>query len=346
MHPTTVALPAAAIAELVGGRLEGDPSIVIRAVGPLDRAHGDALSFLATATYLDAFRHSGAGCVLVKHDLPVPAEGPRTRILVPDALAALRIALEALFPPAPPEPGIDPTAQIGRGARLGEAVSIGPWAVVGPGARVGARVRLGAGVVLETEVEVGDDSELGPHVVCYRGTRLGARVRLKAGAVIGGPGFGYISDARGHREIPHVGGCLVGDDVSIGANSCVDRGSVDDTIIGPGTKLDNHVHVGHNAKLGAHCLVMGGSVVAGSARIGDGCILAGHTAVAGHIRIGDRVRVGAKAGVISSVPDDSDVSGFPARPHREFLRSQAALYRLTPLVRELEALAAQRRDHG
>lgn len=346
MRPTPVALPAAAIAELVRGRLEGDASLVVGAVGPLDRAHGDTLSFLAHANYLEAFRHSQAGCVLVRADLAVPSEGPRTRIFVPDALAALRVALVALFPSAAPAPGVDPTARIGQGAALGEGVSIGPWAVVGEASRVGRRVRLGPGVVLEAGVEVGDDCDLGPQVVCHSGTRLGARVRVKAGAVIGGTGFGYISGPGGHRDIPHVGGCLIGDDVSIGANSCVDRGSIDDTVIGPGTKLDNLVHIGHNARLGAHCLVMGGSVVAGSARIGDGCILAGHTAVAGHLTLGDRVRVGAKAGVISSVPDDTDVSGFPARPHREFLRSQAALYRLAPLVRELEALVKQRRDHG
>lgn len=346
MRRTLAALPAAAIAELVEGRLEGDPSVVIHAVGPLDRAHGDTLSILAGGGYVEAFRRSGAGCVLVKADLAVPSEGPRTRIFVPDALGALRLALVALFPSVPPAPGIDPTARIGSGASLGDGVSIGPWVVVGAGVRLGSRVRLAPGVVLETGVEIGEDSDLGPHVICHAGTRLGARVRVKGGAVIGGAGFGYISDAAGHREIPHVGGCLIGDDVSIGANSCVDRGSIDDTVVGPGTKLDNHVHIGHNARLGARCLVMGGSVVAGSARIGDGCILAGHTAIAGHLRLGDRVRVGAKAGVISSVPDDTDVSGFPARPHREFLRSQAALYRLAPLVRELEALVTERRDHG
>jgi UDP-3-O-[3-hydroxymyristoyl] glucosamine N-acyltransferase len=346
VRPSTVALPAAAIAELVRGRLEGDGSVVIRAVGPLDRVHGDALSFLASAGYLDQFRSSQAGCVLVTEGLPVPQDGPATRIFVADAQHALTAALGALFPAAPPEPGIDPTARLGRGVALGEGVSIGPWVAVGDGARLGHRVRLGPGVVLEQGVVLGDDCDLGPHVVCYAGTRLGARVRIKASSVIGGAGFGYISGPGGHREIPHVGGAVLGDDVSVGSNSCVDRGSVDDTVIGAGTKLDNHVHVGHNARLGAHCLVMGGAVVAGSARIGNGCILAGHSAVGGHITLGDRVRVGAKAGVISSVPDGADVSGFPARSHRDFLRGQAALRRLTPLVRELEALVQRFGDHG
>lgn len=346
MRAAPVVLSAATVAELVGGRLEGEPSLPIRAVGSLDRAGGDTLSFLASGAYLEEFRRSSAGCVLVRTGMTLPSEGPTTRIHVADPARAMAQAVSALFPATGPAGGVDPTARLGRGVRLGQAASIGPHAVLGPGARVGNRSRLGPGVVIEDGVVVGDDCELEAGVTCHRGTRLGNRVRIQAGAVIGGAGFGFLSGPAGHEEIPHVGGCDVGDDVSIGANSCVDRGSVGDTVIGAGTKLDNHVHVGHNARIGARCLAMGGTVVAGSARIGDDVILAGHSAVGGHFRVGDRVRVGAKAGVISTVPDDTDVSGFPARPHREFLRAQAALYRLAPLVDELEALARRQRSHA
>jgi UDP-3-O-[3-hydroxymyristoyl] glucosamine N-acyltransferase len=147
---------------------------------------------------------------------------------------------------------------------------------------------------------------------------------LKAGAVIGGEGFGYLSR------------CIIGDDVEIGSNSCVDRGSLDDTIIGPGTKLDNLVHVGHNARIGERCLLMAGVGIAGSTRLGNDVILAGHVGVTDHLTIGDRVHVAAKSGVISNVPADSVLSGNPARPNRQVLRAQAALYRLAPLVGELE----------
>jgi UDP-3-O-[3-hydroxymyristoyl] glucosamine N-acyltransferase len=204
-------------------------------------------------------------------------------------------------------------------------------------------VRLGPGVVLEDAVEIGDDSDLGPYVVCYRGTRVGRRCVLKAGVVLGGAGFGYISGPEGHVRIPHVGGCVIGNDVEIGSNSCVDRGSIDDTVIGAGSKLDNHVHIGHNARLGARCLIMGGSVVAGSAELGDGVIMAGHSGVAGHLRVGHRVRIGANSTVISAVPDGIDVSGFPARPHREFLRAQASMHRLAKITDQLEALVKPRR---
>jgi len=342
----TVAHSAAAIAELVGGRLEGDPSLVVNAVGPLDGAHGDTLSFLGSRHYLPEFERSDAGCVLVTEGLALPAHGPATRIWVRDASRAMAQALAALLPVEPPEPGIHPSAALGRGVRLGIGVSIGPNAVVSAGVRLGDRVSIGAGAVIDRGVSVGDDTEIGPGVTLYPGTRLGRRVRIKAGAVIGGAGFGYISGADGHREFPHVGGCVLGDDVSVGANSCIDRGSVGDTTIGDGTKLDNHVHVGHNARIGRRCLLMGGVVVAGSARIGDDVILAGHSAVGGHFRVGNRVRVAAKSGVIAEIPDGTDVSGFPARPHREFLRAQAALYRLAPLVDQLEDLVEPRTRHG
>jgi UDP-3-O-[3-hydroxymyristoyl] glucosamine N-acyltransferase len=180
-------------------------------------------------------------------------------------------------------------------------------------------------------------------VVCYAGARIGRRVVLKAGAVIGGDGFGYLSRGSGHQRIPHVGGCVIGDDVEIGSNSCVDRGSLDDTVVGQGTKLDNLVHLGHNVRVGERCLLMAGVGVAGSTRLGNDVILAGHVGVTDHLTIGDRVQVAAKSAVIGNVPAGMVYSGHPARPNRQVLRAQAALYRLAPIVGELESLLAERR---
>lgn len=342
MAQATVPLTSQAVAELVTGRLIGDGARLLTAVGPLEGADGATLSFLASARYLSEFQRSGAGAVLVRAEHAGESGGPAIRIVVPDPHAALTRVLVAMFPAPGTSPGVDPTARIGTGTTLGAEVSIGPHVVIGRGVVLGSRVRLAAGVVLEDRVIVGDDSRLDPNVVCYAGTVLGRRCIVKAGAVLGGAGFGYISGRDGHLRIPHVGGCVLGDDVEIGSNSCVDRGSIDDTVIGSGTKLDNHVHVGHNARLGARCLVMGGSVLAGSAEIGDGVILAGHSAVAGHIRIGDGARISAKAGVTCSVPDGADFSGYPARPHREWLRGQAALYRLARITTQLEELVRTR----
>ena len=198
---------------------------------------------------------------------------------------------------------------------------------------------LGDGVV------VGEDTRMDARVVCYPGARIGRRVVLKAGAVIGGDGFGYLSRGGAHERIPHVGACLISDDVEIGSNSTVDRGSLDDTVIGRGTKLDNLVHVGHNVHIGERCLLMAGVGVAGSTRLGNDVVLAGHVGVTDHLTIGDRVQVAAKSAVIGNVPADSVLSGNPARPNRQVLRAHAALYRLAPLVGELERLATeQRRD--
>jgi UDP-3-O-[3-hydroxymyristoyl] glucosamine N-acyltransferase len=319
-----VPLTLQAVAELVGGRPVGNGARVLSAVGSLEGADGETLSLLSSGRYLDAFARSRAGAVLLPPEHAAAQPGPEDRVIVADPQQAMARVVAAMFP-APEAAGhVDPTARIG------------------PGVRLGSRVRLGPGVVLEAGVSVGDDSELGANVVCLAGTRIGRRCVIKPGAVLGGAGFGYVAGSHGAERIPHVGGCVLGDAVEIGANSCVDRGSIDDTVIGSGCKLDNLVHVGHNARLGNGCLVMGGSVIAGSADIGDGVIIAGHAAVGGHFRVGHRARIGAKSGVISAVPDATDVSGFPARPHREFLRAQAALYRLAKITGELEELVHER----
>ena len=346
MPRASVPLSAQAVADLVGGRLLGDGGRMLSAIGPLDKAGEDTLSLLTSSRYLPEFRASAAGAVLVRQDSVAEPAGPAIRIVVSDPHGALAKALAVMFP-VPRAPGsVDPTARLGPGVRLGEGVTVGPHVVLGSGVILGDRVRLGAGVVLEDGVSIGADSDLGPRVICHEGTRLGQRCVVKAGAVLGGSGFGYISSREGHARIPHVGGCVLGDEVEIGANCTVDRGSIDDTVIGGGTKLDNLVHIGHNARLGRRCLVMAGTVLAGSAELGDGVIVAGQSAIAGHLRVGDNARIGAKSGVISAVPDGSDWTGYPARPHREWLRAQAATYRLAKITDELEALVSSRNQNA
>jgi UDP-3-O-[3-hydroxymyristoyl] glucosamine N-acyltransferase len=336
-------LTAQAVADLVGGRLLGEGETPLTGVGPIDRAGAGLLTFVSSAKYLPEFRASRAAAVLVPQELAGEPLGPRTRIVVDDPHRALREALLALAPEPVPAAGIHPTALIGRGTSLGHDVTIGPHAILGENVRLGARSRLGAGVVLEAGVTVGDDTLLDHHVVCHRGTRIGNRVRIKAGAVLGGPGFGYVPSTEGHLRMPHVGLCVIEDEVEIGSNSCVDRGSVDDTVIGQGTKIDNLVHIAHNVRVGQRCLFMMGVGVAGSVRIGDDAILAGQAGVVHHVAIGSGARVASQAGVTGDVPDQATVSGFPARPHREFMRGQAAVYRLGAILREIETLVQERK---
>ncbi|HEX6058732.1 MAG TPA: UDP-3-O-(3-hydroxymyristoyl)glucosamine N-acyltransferase, partial [Gemmatimonadaceae bacterium] len=167
------------------------------------------------------------------------------------------------------------------------------------------------------------------------------RVAIHAGARIGSDGFGYVFREGRHAKIPHVGRCIVEDDVEIGANTTIDRGSIDDTVIGAGTKIDNLVQVAHNVRIGRLCLLMSQVGIAGSARIGDGCVIAGQAGLAGHISIGDGARIGAQAGVFGDVPAGETWSGYPARPHKESLRATAALFRLSGLLKRLERLAAR-----
>jgi UDP-3-O-[3-hydroxymyristoyl] glucosamine N-acyltransferase len=340
---TSAGLTAQAVADLVGGRLLGDGGVLITAVGPIDRAGPGALTLAVSPRYAAALEASRAGAVLVPPALADSPAGPAARIVVADPYGSMVRVVRRLFPEATRPPGIDPTARIGPGCELGVDVAIGPFVVLGRGVRLGDRCRLSEGVSIGDGVTVGEDTRMDARVVCYSGARIGRRVVLKAGAVISGDGFGYLSRGSGHERIPHVGGCIIGDDVEIGSNSCVDRGSLDDTVIGQGTKLDNLVHVGHNVRIGERCLLMAGVGVAGSTRLGHDVVLAGHVGVTDHLTIGDRVQVAAKSAVIGNVPAGSVFSGHPARPNRQVLRAQAALYRLAPIVGELESLVAERR---
>ena len=333
-------MTAQAVADLVGGRLLGDGGVVLHAIRPLDRADRGSLSLAVSNRYAEQLKASRAGAVLVPDSLAAVEGGPAARIVVRDPYAALVTAIGALFPPAETPAGVDSTVRIGAGCVLGEDVSIGPFAVLGRDVRLGARCKIGDGASLGDGVTVGDDSVIGPRVVCYRETRIGCRVLLKAGAVIGGDGFGYLSDESGHHRIPHAGTCILEDDVEIGSNSTVDRGSVDDTVVGRGTKLDNLVHVGHNVRIGERCPLMAGVGVAGSTRLGNDVILAGHVGVTDHLTIADGARIAAKSAVFGDIPAHASFSGHPARPHRQFLRAQAALYRLAPIVSDLERIAA------
>jgi UDP-3-O-[3-hydroxymyristoyl] glucosamine N-acyltransferase len=346
---TQAGLTAQAVADLVGGRLLGDGTVVVRAVRALASAGPEAVSLAVSPRYADELRASHAGLVLVPEALAEPPEGRRARVVVRDPYAALVRVIGELFPPVAPAPGVDPTARLGPGCVLGEDVSVGAYVVLGRGVRLGDRCRLAEGVSLGDGVTVGADTVIGPRAVCYADTSVGSRVVIKAGAVLGGPGFGYLSGAAGHSRIPHVGGCILEDEVEIGSNSCVDRGSVDDTVIGRGSKLDNLVHVGHNVRIGQRCLLMAGVGVAGSTRIGDDVILAGHVGVTDHLVIGDGARIAAKSAVFGDIPAGASFSGHPARPHRQFLRAQAALYRVAPIISDLERLLpddrpGQRRD--
>jgi len=330
------ALSAAEIAAAVGGTLEGNAAITVTRVAGLDSADAASLSFLNSKKYAADAAISSAGVVLVTADLVALVAHVPARIVVGKPQEAMLQVLALLHPQAAVEPGVHASAVLGAGVTLGDGVSIGARSVIGTGVTVGAGTRIGAGVTLADGVSVGANCIVYPNVTAYPGTVLHDRVIVQAGAVLGGDGFGYVFAQGAHQKIPHIGGVVLEADVEIGANTTIDRGSVGDTVIGAGTKIDNLVQIGHNVRMGRLCLVMSQVGISGSTRIGNGVIIAGQAGLAGHITVGDGARIAAQAGVFGNVPAGETWSGYPARPHRESLRVHAAAHRLPALLRTLD----------
>jgi UDP-3-O-[3-hydroxymyristoyl] glucosamine N-acyltransferase len=331
-------ITVAELALRVGGEVVGDGDRVIRGVATLESAQADQLSLVAHRKYISYVAATRAAAVLVGRDLASELDEAQTRIVVNDPHVALREVLVLFHPPTRATPGVHPTAIIEDEVELGAEVSIGPYAVIGRGTRIGARVEVGSHTVIGAGCLVGNDCALHSHVTLYPGVRMGSRCTVQSGARLGCDGFGYVFVEGEHRSVPQVGGCVLGDDVDVGANTTIDRGSIGDTVIGHGAKLDNLIQIGHNVRIGERAILIAQVGVAGSAIVGNGAVLGGQVGVAGHLSIGAGARVGAQGGVIGDIPAGQTVSGYPARPHREALRAQAAFFKLPETVRKLREL--------
>jgi UDP-3-O-[3-hydroxymyristoyl] glucosamine N-acyltransferase len=330
MSRTVTTLTAQDLAGRLGGVLEHcPPDRPISEVKPLEEATTGSVSFLANPKYAAKARESAASLILVDAQVDL---GDRPVLRVQHPYWAFAQAIGWLHPEPPAEWG---DAPVHGSARVGEACRIAP------GSTVGARTVLGKGCVLHPGVHVGDDCVLGdgcelfPGVVVYRRTSLGQRVIIHANSVVGSDGYGYVLVEGRHAKIPQVGWVEVGDDVEIGACVCIDRGVLGPTRIGVGTKIDNQVQVAHNVQVGSHCLLVAQTGISGSTKLGDYVTLAGKVGVVGHIEIGSRTVVGGNSVVAKSLPEGSFVTGFPARPHREWAEAQAALNRLPRLMKQL-----------
>jgi UDP-3-O-[3-hydroxymyristoyl] glucosamine N-acyltransferase len=322
----------------VGGTVSGNPNAEVRALAPLDRAMEADLSFLANARYVSMYERTRASAVLIAPEFVDLATTASARIVVARPHDAMLTVLPKLYRTPSRAPGVHATARIGRGVTLGDDVTIGPYAILGDGARIGDRSWIESHVVVGAGVTIGKDTHLFPSVTVYGGASLGDRVAIHAGARIGSDGFGYVFRDGKHDKIPHVGRCVIEDDVEIGANTTIDRGSVDDTVIGAGTKIDNLVHIAHNVRIGRLCLILAQAGIAGSARLEDGVVIAGQAGLGGHITIGARAQIAGQAGVFGDVPAGESWSGYPARPHRQSLRASAAVLRLADIIKKLERM--------
>lgn len=326
-------------AQMVGGRVEGDSSMSFDRLAPIHAAAPGDLALLADRRYVGHVQTCRADAFLVSEALESFVEGTGTRLVVKDALEALQALLSAMYPVKEEgRQGIHDGAYLAPDASVGEDVGIDAGAVVGSGAVLGDRVRVGANTVVGEGAWVGADSVLHPNVTIYAGVQLGERVIVHAGTRLGVDGFGYVHKDGAHAKIPQVGRCVIEDDVEIGANCTVDRGSIGETVIGAGSKIDNLVHVAHNVRIGSGSLLVAQVGIAGSTEVGPGAIFGGQAGVVGHLSIGAGARIGAQAGVIGDVREGETVSGYPARNHKDFLRAMASLMKVPDLVKRLRVL--------
>ena len=333
-----MSLTAAQIAEKLHGEIVGDGSVQLTGLAPADCARAGELTFAENASYFAAAEQSQAAAILVSGAF---VSSRKVLIRVANARVALARVLPIFFPPEEHPRGIHPSAVIAESARVDPTAHIGPNCVLGARVRIGARSVLMGGNDLRADCQLGEDVCLYPNVALYRQTQLGHRVTIHAGTVIGSDGFGYVLDEGRHRKVLQLGKVIIHDDVEIGANTAIDRGTLGSTVIGEGTKIDNLVHVAHNVVIGRHCLIMGQVGFAGSTSLGDYVVVASQSGVADHLKIGNQVMIGAKSGVMRDVPDGGRMLGTPAAPDRQAKRQMIAMQQLPELLHRMRELEKQ-----
>jgi len=322
------------IAARLDCRLEGDGTIEIRGVAGIEDAAAGDLTFFANPKYATALRATRASAVILgEHAEPAPC----AMLRAPQPYLAFAHAVGLFADPWRPAPGVHPLAWIGHGVRLGTDVSVGPFAVIGDGTSLGARTIVHPHVTVGRHVEIGDDCVVHARVSIRERIRIGHRVILQDGVVVGSDGFGFARRPDGtHHKIPQIGAVVIEDDVEIGANTTIDRPAVGETRIGAGTKIDNLVQIAHGVSIGRNALLAAQVGIAGSVTIEDNVTLAGQVGVAGHITLGEGVVATAQSGIPNSVERGGFVSGYPAIPNRDWLRS-SAVFRKLPELKKLVA---------
>jgi UDP-3-O-[3-hydroxymyristoyl] glucosamine N-acyltransferase len=312
-------------------------ALEIRGVNTIDQAGPNELTFLSNESYAVRLKDSRAGAVLVAEDYEGEAPMPMVRAKNP-RLAFAHI-LELFHPPAPRTPGIHPTAIIPDSCTVGAEVAIGAYVVLGEDVHLGDRVTIHPHVVVYDDVRIGEDCVLHSHVSIREGTRLGRNVILQNGAMIGPDGFGFEPDERGHlRRIPQVGTVVIGDDVDIQSNTCVDRAALGTTRIGNGVKIDNLAQIAHGCVVGDHSVICGQVGLAGSTIVGKHVMLGGQAGSRGHITIGDGVQVAAKSGIVFDLPAGGSYGGVPATELSKALRSAIFINELPSFNRSIKKL--------
>jgi UDP-3-O-[3-hydroxymyristoyl] glucosamine N-acyltransferase len=331
------------LTERFGGEVHGDADVRVEQVATLESATAREISFFSNPRYRAQLETTRAGAVLVAPEAAGWASAPH---IVTDNPYAYFARLSVFFnPPTAYQPGVHPAAAVHPGARVAASASIGPLAVVGEGAVIGEGTRIEGAAAIGERVAIGAGCLVYANVTVYHDCVIGDRVILHAGAVIGADGFGIAMDGGRWHKIPQIGRVRIGDDVEVGANTCIDRGALDDTVIEEGVKLDNQIQIGHNCRIGAHTAIAGCTGVAGSTQIGRYCRIGGSAMIGGHLRIGDHVEIGGGTGVPKSIlKPGTYTSVFPISSHQDWLKNAAHIRHLDALatrVRELERRLAE-----
>lgn len=326
---------AAELATIVGGKLYGNAEQEIVDVRGAMDAGPEHVTF-AQGVYAEHLEEFRAGLILVDK---LPEKTTKNLIVCDDAKRGFSQLVELFHPETHVKPGIHPTAVVSPTAKVSPKAAVMPYCVIDDGAIVGDDTVLYPYVYIGRNAVVGQGCEFYPGAVIHENTVLGDRVVLRAHAVIGGQGFGFATDAQGHHNhIRQLGNVILHDDVEIGACSTVDNSAMNSTVVGRGTKIDNLVHLGHNVEVGEDCFLCAQVGVAGSTKIGNHCILAGQAGITGHIHIVDNVILGGKTGVIGNITEPGEYVGYPARPHKEWSRSQVLVGHLSEMRKKLRQL--------
>ncbi len=332
----SVSITLAEIARRVGGTLDGDGSIVITGVAPIERAVSGQIAFVANIKYQQHIETTGASALVLAPDVAC-ARVPVIRHANPYLTFAKIVDL--FYPTERRVPaGVDSKAVVDASANIDSTAGIGPLCHVGAESTIGANTQIMASVFIDHDVQIGRDCLIYPGVRIMHGSRIGNNVILHPGVVVGSDGFGFAPSETGLHKIKQVGWVEIDDDVEIGANTTIDRGALGPTKIGRGTKIDNLVQIAHNVEIGRSCIIVSQVGISGSTKLGDGVVLAGQVGLVGHIEIGNRVSVGAQSGVSKSIPDGETWFGFPAREIHQAKRIIAATDKLPELWKRLRRL--------
>jgi UDP-3-O-[3-hydroxymyristoyl] glucosamine N-acyltransferase len=328
------------IATMLNGELQGDANRDITGIAGLESAGAADLTFAEGDRALERAKNSAAGCILISSQSALLG---KTTIAVPSPKIALIKAAEAILSVRHPEPGIHPTAVVAPDARLAHGVSVGAQTVIEAGAVIGASSLISSGVSIGRGVAIGAECVVHPQVTIYPGARIANRVVIHAGTVIGADGFGYVFAEGRHQKFPQLGSVVIEDDVEIGANTTIDRGSLGETVIGAGSKIDNLVQIAHNVKVGRHCVIAAQVGIAGSVEIGDYVMIGGQAGVGDRARIEDQAIIGGGAGILPGkrVRRGSAVWGTPARPMTEYKETYAQIMNLPKLAKKIDEIAVR-----